>query len=1187
MNKEGQNSSVYGYIDNPLTVFPSVKAEGIPIAACISTPIQGLERFQNIPRLIQSKVYDEKSINKTSDSILTATNILKKIYQRGFPTRLSPWVETAVLTERLASCQIRLEKNQGYKICVESRSKEIRLNPTKKISIPSEFSRNVNEFFGSIAEKDFYHQVLPVILGDDFWKHTYLQVPLRSVVQNYKTDEFLDFFICMPDGSYYVVEIDGPEHNTPKQRASDQRRDSQLSKHGIKTIRVDLMKHNSVSAQIQFMSKEVFSKKVATKSELNKLHWDATDCLAIQYALVSAISDGAIDLRKDECQVLLISTLSRETVDFCAREVCHSLRELLKIYSSSEETIPNLKITTTSKIGTPHKVDLVLFASASVSSISVDPLIIYNHYGANSVVVTSEFHTFNFKYPAQPDFEDKKNVDTACSDSLKFFLQMIFWKCEFRPLQSEAVIRALSGKDSIVLLPTGSGKSIVYQLTSLLSTGLCVCVAPLVSLVADQVRVLKSSHYITRAFGFYGGATQKTEERERALSLFANGELYFVFLTPERFQQKTFQNLFKMALERFSISQVVIDEAHVVSEWGHDFRPAYLRIGQILSQTFGIKRPTFLALTATAARNVLRDVQRQLKINDPSSVISPSSFDRSNLSFKIIKSPVNGALNSLKYALEEIPKELGYSCDDFWMLHGEETKAGLIFVLTVNGKRSIVDVKNEVLAYLGKMSKSGSTGVEIYSSKAPKALPLKSNQWDLVKSKNANHYIENKVHTLVATSAFGMGIDKPNVRFTINLGLPSSIESFYQQAGRAGRDGQDSLCYLIFEASDNDVAQMMGDDWYNSTVEGLDLSTQSFFLKSSFPGIQAELDELKFLLEYLENNLGKRINIIQRENRTFKKPRHAPTKLENGSFIVQSDSVLYCLATIEKLGIVSNLQVDYSGYGDMNISVAVASEILRESVSEKVYDNEYLYDPGYAEMLSRRVLALEAPLTIRVSYKVWLEAKYETILRGRLRSLRELARIARDRLSESELRKEIENYLTDSIYSAQLDELVSAGAVELDDFVKLGRGASKSEWQELGLQAARLLESSPNSPGLLLLRALSIINEGEQSFSSAYEEISRAIDSKVMISDDLESKVKDDVWSAISLMGTWESIQFIVSEVSMLSNDEKDHYLSKMPAYKGASTKKIGHLMVELDSLNEYLSVAREITTKSSERKIQ
>lgn len=1166
------------FIEDPFTTYPSVKTEGIPVAACISTQIPGLGQYDNIPRLIQSKIYDENSVYPVKKGLLTAANILKKIYQRGFPTRLSPWIETAILTERLSGCKIKLEKSHSFKIFVESKSKRIKLNHEHSIHIPDEFSRRVDEYFDSIAEQDFYYHVLPVIFGKNYWKHTYLQVPLSSLTKNYKTNEFLDFFICTPEGDQYVIEIDGPEHNTPKQKASDQRRDSQLQRNGIRTIRIDLMKFGSIPEQIKFLSSLISRRATHKKNDLNQLHLSATDCLGVQYAILSAISDGAINLSQDECRILLISSLSQKTADLCAREVCHSLRELLKIYSQPEENIPNLKIIQTNELGEIKNADLLIFASASVSSTSVDPLVVFNHYETNTLVVASEFHSYHFKYPKATK-DKQKSVDVTRQDSLTFFLQTLFWKCEFRPLQSEGILRALSGNDSIVLLPTGSGKSIVYQLTALLSTGLCVCIAPLVSLVSDQVRVLKS-HYITRAYGFCGGGTQKSDEREAALSRFVEGELYFVFLTPERFQQKNFLGLFKIALENFSISQVVIDEAHVISEWGHDFRPAYLRIGQILSQAFGENRPTFLALTATAARNVLRDIQRQLKIGDPSSIISPSSFDRSNLSFRIIRAPVNGALSNLKDVLKKIPDEFGLSSEDFWSLQGEDTNAGLVFVLTVNGKRSIVDVKNEVSSCISNLSGGSQRIVGTYSSKPPKSLAIKNNKWDVEKAKNANSFIHNKTHTLVATSAFGMGIDKPNVRFTVNLGLPSSIESFYQQAGRAGRDGRNSLCYLIFEASDDDVQNLQSDDgWHTSNVQGLDLATQSFFLKNSFPGVQIELDELKPLLNYLENNLGKTLNVIQRKSRSFNRPKNAMTTIEKGSFVVQSNNVLYCLATLEKIGIVFDLQISYSGYGDMNIAVRVADEISKKSVSQRIYDNEYLYDPTNAKTMAEKIRNTEGLFTLTKSYEAWLEAKYETILKGRLISLRNIARAARDGLSNKALKKEIEDFLSTNIFSVELDNLVSSGESQPEAFVKLGIGMSKPEWQELGLQAARLLESAPNNPGLLLLRALSVINEGPKSFQAASEELNRAMDSLITVSGDSKSKVKDEIWTAISSMETWEAIQFIVSDIGQLTNKEKEYYLSKMPSYKGADTAEIGYLMVELDNLNDYLDIARQITT--------
>ena len=329
-----------------------------------------------------------------------------------------------------------------------------------------------------------------------------------------------------------------------------------------------------------------------------------------------------------------------------------------------------------------------------------------------------------------------------------------YWKHDkFRSPQDEIINSVLDGKDTFGLMPTGGGKSICFQVPALMKDGICLVISPLVALMKDQVQRLQNLNI--KAIALTGGI--QSDEMITLLDNCEFGNYKFLYVSPERLQSDWILERIK----NLPINLIAIDEAHCVSQWGHDFRPAYLKIANL--KTHFPKIP-FLALTASATNRVLEDVILQLGLENPA--IFQKSFARKNIAYMVFE------VEDKLYRIEQILKK--------------------------NPQPSIIYVRNR---------KSCSETASQLQSMGFKAtfyhggLPVKE------KEKNMNLWINENVQIIVATNAFGMGIDKSNVKTVIHIHLPESIESYYQEAGRAGRNGQKAFAIILTSPSDKLQAQ--------------------------------------------------------------------------------------------------------------------------------------------------------------------------------------------------------------------------------------------------------------------------------------------------------------------------------------------------------------------------------------------
>lgn len=775
------------------------------------------------------------NINRIRDEELFSTyNVLQNIIQRGNPTKPSKYLLK------------KLGKN--------SINKKLRY-------ISSNLPNWCKTIKGNDENQDnpariFFEDILPYEIGEDYKFIINLMIPeakISDITQKGETEFYqcqVDFYI--PECKI-VIEIDGVQHNELVNKYNDIERVNYLKTFNIQVLRipVSLIKSYSKNSNCELKNiianlkntiinneKVISYKESMTILQDNKITEVIYDgIMRFQILLIQLLKCGLLDINSDRWEFCIKTEDIKIPYNIAIEDIFIWLENLMNL-QCKKFTRPKIYIQEVNKFtDSKYKINIDFSMLKRWDDTIFTDNIIYvrnayfNEYDYYEVA-TSEL----IKYKIIQEGEDS---NVSC---LSTICENIFGFRNFNKGQLPIIINSLKLTDTIGLLPTGSGKSLCYQLSCLLQPAINFAVVPIKSLMYDQKYNLDKKG-ITHTN--YVSSDQNENEKDIIMNDFSKRKYMCIWISPERFQSQKFRDKLTAINLLYNIGYAVVDEVHCLSEWGHDFRTSYLNLARTIRKL--CPASIFLGLTATASKNVLKDILVEFEM-DESNVKTILDYTRKELEFRVIqdcKGKNEDKEEILTDLLTEINREQNIS-----KVNEDKSKCALIFTPHVNGKYGCYTLSNKLNS---KPEFKGA--VKYYSGEVPKnsGQPImKTEEFNNYKIEVQNEFQNNKFPILVATKAFGMGVDKENVRYTIHYGLPQSIESFYQEAGRAGRDKNKAICYLLNSKDKIDKSEYDKIFSLNATIEDLnyinkkhkyssdDILRNLFLLLSGNKGVKEE-----------------------------------------------------------------------------------------------------------------------------------------------------------------------------------------------------------------------------------------------------------------------------------------------------------------------------------------------------------
>lgn len=890
----------------------------------------------------------------------------------------------------------------------------------------------------------------------------------------------IDFLFCHPIGGTFAVELDGEDHASKVR--SDTARDNDLARAGIKTFRIsneelEIGEGPNLNQLEQALRTSGAAQQYRIPQGMPRAIQAASAAARFQFILARALSAGRLSLSAEKWNIGIRSDfIELELFQAAADDFADMINSLSVLYAKELNSL-TIRCQNFGQSSNPNDISVANLLLESPLTVGLRDLV--EDYVICGAFAPVDFVTDTQKVSSrtQLNCEDAEKANAA----LLVFLQNLYRKRAFRELQAEAIINALKGQDTVTLLPTGAGKSIIYQLAGLLQSGLTLVIDPIVALIEDQILGLARVG-IDKA-GAPPSGLDKAEARRRWLRAVERGDFHFILMSPERLQMAETREALRALAEVTHINMAVIDEAHCVSEWGHNFRFSYLNLADNLRnycRTLDGQSPTLLALTGTASRSILRELLTELKIGKDNSdaLIRPLNFDRNELKFHITK--VNGGGDSsaiLRGILNGLPAKFNVPPGEFFQPAGSATNSGIVFTPFVNGR------SHGLFAVKSAIQSAVKVPVTTYSGSAPKGIDPRA--WETDKRHNAQSFKDNEAPILVATKAFGMGIDKPNIRWTVHMGVPSSMEAFYQEAGRAGRDKNLAYCNLIFSEVDPDatdkalVAHGTLDDLRHAAANfknnNDDISRALFFHLNAYSGVDEEVEEAAKVLQTI-GDLKERKNVEIPFNKNTK------------------SSIERAILRLVKTGIVDDLEVNFgSGFFTLR-TPAFEFQKARQKFEQYISDAQ----PARLKAIALQLDQIE---TVDVGKqpielcRLMINFTYDVIERSRRRMLYEAILLGRNYSTDLEIRQYLMNYLQEGLGAEQIAALAEQKDVDFDAWISLFEKVSTPlDAGEIRGIIIRLLETFPDHPGMLAARGISESLVGKPDESLIRDSILAALD---------------------------------------------------------------------------------------------
>lgn len=1042
-------------------------------------------------------VIQNLDLPRNETEYLSAILIIKNLIQRGKPTLMSEYLQSIYGA-------IHKNEEQFKKPFVLIDQSHILWHSTIK-------GDETNNYFPA---RTFFEERINEDLSEFcFIKQLIIpEIEINQITQrddeNFR-NQCVDFFLPQAD---LVIEIDGQQHKEEIGRINDSIRDNHLLLSKVVTIRIDskdlearnniyLQKIEQIKAQLEKYSRFLNLYKTNFKLKLDEIPDEIketkllpTATIRFQILILELLECGKINLSDNkwlfEVKNLDVIGYENHAIEDLF-EWLHFLLKLQKIPFNEPEI--EIKYVENFSNSNCIKINFSLsrrwndenILNSDVFYIRTDYLDLFHNRNKNKLDRINYF-----KLSTAPKVEYKLIFNDEYDDleNLEFFLRNIFGYEKFNNGQISIIQNILENRTTIGLLPTGGGKSLTYQLACLLQPCVSFVVCPIKSLMYDQIKDLEIA-YIQNIESINSDTIGA--ERTEILDNYSNGKYFFVYISPERFQTKDFRERLAAINSQLTFSYAVIDEVHCLSEWGHDFRTSYLN----LTNTIKNYCPSinFLGLTATASVNVLKDIQLEFNTNQ-NNVKTLTDYTRPELEFIVINDNGNKYQEALNIIKQQNVEHEIFNLDHL------NPKCGLIFTPNKQGNFGCSSLAI-------KLQTDFNTRIEYYSGTKPNTFMGSDNEFDSYKQKVQNDFKLNKFKLLAATKAFGMGINKKNINFTIHYGMPASMESLYQEAGRAGRDKSDAKCYVLLtkEKPETDLQIIFNEE---STYEEI----QSLTEKVKWDG--QDVFRQIFLYQNGLDSISKELELVSKLHNTYSEPG-ASKVIFASNLSSNKAKVEKAIYRLSNLGVISDWTVDDFFNGIFTVTYNVYSE---ESIKNtllkfiKKYVDDFEFDEHPNRIKYSNILKDNAISNVERFVKILLQWSYDKFGTNRRTSLKNVydncLKYDESVAGKEYFKKSLEAYFkfTDATYILQhiaennnkdIEKWFEVFYDENKNFIK------KNSIIDLKGNLQRFLESYQSNTGLNLVNGLTVLlledsfdEIQENRFSQSFEAIFKYEESK-------------------------------------------------------------------------------------------